>query len=195
MKGKGHIKRTTRETSVEVDFKPDGIGSHRVDTSIPFFDHMLSLFAKHGFFDLTIKARGDTEIDFHHLVEDVGITLGEAQLQALGEKEGIRRYGSATVPMIDALASVHLDLSGRSHLVFRASLAREKVGEFDLELVEEFLRAFSSHGGVDLHVMLHYGGNSHHAVEAIFKALGRALDQATQKDPRVKGVLSTKGKL
>lgn len=195
MKGRGRIKRTTRETSVEVDFKPDGVGSHQVDTSIPFFDHMISLFAKHGFFDLTVKARGDTEIDFHHLVEDVGISLGEALLDALGGKEGIRRYGSATVPMIDALASVHLDLSGRAHMVFRASFPGEKVGKFDLELVEEFLRAFSSHGGVDLHVTLHYGGNSHHAVEAIFKALGRSLDEATQKDPRLKGVLSTKGKL
>ncbi|MBI3014561.1 MAG: imidazoleglycerol-phosphate dehydratase HisB [Candidatus Tectomicrobia bacterium] len=195
MKGRGQVKRVTRETSVEVDFKLEGAGTYRIETTVPFFDHMLSLFAKHGFFDLTVQAHGDTEVDFHHLVEDVGISMGEALVQALGGKEGICRFGSATVPMIDALASVHLDLSRRAHLVFDAVLAKEKVGGFDLELVEEFLRAFSSHGGIDLHVNLHYGSNSHHAVEAVFKALARALDSATQKDRRVKGVLSTKGKL
>ena len=195
MKGKGQVKRVTKETSVEVDFKLDGVGTYRIDTTVPFFDHMLSLFAKHGMFDLTIQAHGDTQVDFHHLVEDVGISMGEALVQGMGGKEGICRFGSATVPMIDALASVHLDLSGRSHLVFEALLPKERVGGFDLELVEEFLRAFSSHGGIDLHINLHYGSNSHHAVEAIFKALARALDHATQKDPRIKGVLSTKGKL
>lgn len=192
---KERIKRRTTETEIEVEFTIDGRGNYAVDTSIPFFDHMLSLFSRHGLFDLTVRARGDTEVDFHHTVEDVGICLGEALDKALGEKKGIRRYGHATIPMMEALASVSLDLSGRPYLVYNASLSGEKVGDFDIELVEEFLRAFASAGKMDLHVNLLYGSNNHHSVEAIFKALGRALDEATSIDERIEGVLSTKGRL
>jgi imidazoleglycerol-phosphate dehydratase len=156
---------------------------------------MLSLMAKHGLFDLKIKATGDVEIDFHHTVEDVGICLGEALKKALGNKEGIKRYGDASIPMMETLASVVLDISDRPMVVYNVDLPKEKVGRFDGELAEEFLRAFATHGGINLHVNLLSGSNMHHIIEAIFKALGRALDTATQLDDRIKGVLSTKGKL
>lgn len=189
------ISRKTTETDIQLAFNLDGSGDFAVDTSVPFLDHMLSLMAKHGLFDLKIKATGDVEIDFHHTVEDVGICLGEALKKALGNKEGIKRYGAATIPMMEALASVVLDLSDRPMVVYNVDLPREKVGSFDGELAEEFLRAFATNGGINLHVNLLNGSNMHHIIEAIFKALGRALDTATQIDDRIKGVLSTKGKL
>jgi imidazoleglycerol-phosphate dehydratase len=158
-------------------------------------DHMLTHLAKHGFFDLTVEATGDIEIDDHHTVEDLGICLGEAFKKALGDKQGIRRFGRGTMPMHEALASVIIDFSGRSFLVFNVDLPKAKVGTFDTELVEEFFVAFCNHAGVNVHVNLAYGDNLHHIIEAIFKAFGRALDEATGCDPRVEGVLSTKGKL
>jgi imidazoleglycerol-phosphate dehydratase len=162
---------------------------------VAFFDHMLTQIARHGFFDLTIKATGDLEVDAHHTVEDVGICLGEAFKQALGDKAGLRRYGRGTMPMHEALASVILDFSGRPFLVWHVDLPKAQVGTFDLELVQEFFTAFCNHAGANLHVNLAYGDNLHHIVEAIFKALARALDEATQLDPRVQGVLSSKGAL
>jgi imidazoleglycerol-phosphate dehydratase len=156
---------------------------------------MLTQIARHGFFDLEIEASGDLEIDAHHTVEDLGICLGEAFRQALGDKSGIRRFGRATMPMHESLASVVLDFSGRPYLVYHVPLPKTRVGNFDLELVEEFLTAFCNHGGINLHVNLAYGDNLHHIVEAVFKALARALDEASGFDPRVQGVLSSKGKL
>ena len=156
---------------------------------------MLTQIARHGFFDLTIKATGDLEVDAHHTVEDVGICLGEAFKQALGDKAGIRRYGRGTMPMHEALASVVLDFSGRPFLVWHVDLPKAQVGTFDLELVQEFFTAFCNHAGANLHVNLAYGDNLHHIVEAVFKAFARALDEATQLDPRVQGVLSSKGTL
>ncbi|MEE8575185.1 MAG: imidazoleglycerol-phosphate dehydratase HisB [Thermodesulfobacteriota bacterium] len=193
------VKRKTTETSIALEINLDGKGTRSVKTTIPFFDHMLSLFAKHGLFDLKIKATGDTEVDFHHTVEDVGLSLGEAIKKALKTKAGINRYGSADVPMMDSLATVVLDLSDRPYLKYnvkfkpvKAKMVKEV---FDPALVEEFMRALSNSAGVDLHVTLHYGNDIHHSVEAIFKALGRALRVAVTKDARVKGVMSTKGKL
>jgi len=192
---RGTCSRKTAETDIQVDLAVDGQGTHAVSTSIPFLDHMLTLFAKHGFFDLTINARGDTEVDYHHTVEDVGICMGKAFRQALGDKSGIRRFASVSIPMIDALATVCADWSGRSHLVFQADFKASRVGKFDVELFQEFFRAFADSAGLDLHIRLEYGTNVHHGIEAIFKAAARALDQATQRDPRQDGVQSTKGSL
>ncbi len=189
------IDRKTKETQIRLTLEIDGAGESRVATPVPFMDHMLTLLARHGFFDLAVEAKGDVEIDAHHTVEDLGICLGEAFRKALGEKAGIRRYGQGTVPMDETLASVILDFSGRPFLVFNADIPKAKVGEFDTELVEEFFIAFSNHAGANVHVNLAYGSNLHHIIEAIFKAFGRALDQATSLDPRIEGVLSTKGKL
>lgn len=195
MSRRGEVKRRTEETDITVEIDLDGKGDYSIETSIPFLDHMLSLFSKHGLFDLHIKAKGDTSVDFHHTVEDVGICLGDAICRALGDKRGIRRYGHATIPMMEALASVTIDLGGRPYLMYNVNLEREKVGNFDTELIEEFLRALSNTGKMDLHVNLHYGANIHHSIEAIFKALGRAMDEATRIDERVKGIPSTKGRL
>lgn len=196
MARQAELERKTKETEVKVSLKLDGKGTYQVTTGIPFFDHMLSLFAKHGLFDLTVEATGDVEVDYHHTVEDVGIVLGQAIKQAVGDKAGIRRYGQATVPMIESLATCVLDLSGRTSLVYQVDVAKEKVGGFDTELVEEFFRALSSEGGVDLHLSLHYGSNMHHIIEALFKSFAKALDSATSIDPRIKGVVpSTKGTL
>ena len=189
------IDRTTNETSIQVNLTLDGSGEHAIATGVPFFDHMLTQIARHGFFDLTIDAKGDLEIDAHHTVEDIGICLGEAFKQALGDKSGIRRYGRGTMPMHEALAAVVLDFSGRPFLVWHVDLPKAQVGNFDLELVQEFFTAFCNHAGANLHVNLAYGDNLHHIVEAIFKALAKALDEATQIDPRVQGVLSSKGAL
>jgi len=189
------IKRTTGETAIELSLELDGSGQSRIATPVPFIDHMLNLLARHGFFDLTVTASGDTEIDAHHTVEDLGICLGNAFREALGDKAGIRRYGRGTVPMDESLASVILDFSGRPFLVYNVPLPKAKVGEFDTELVEEFFVAFANHAGANVHVNLAYGSNLHHIIEAIFKAFGRALDEASALDPRVQGVLSTKGKL
>jgi len=190
-----NIERTTNETAITLTLNLDGSGQHQIESGVPFFDHMLTQIARHGFFDLDIEARGDLEIDAHHTVEDLGICLGEAFKQALGDKAGIRRFGRATMPMHESLAAVVLDFSGRPFLVYNVPLPKTQVGNFDLELVEEFLTAFCNHGGINLHVNLAYGDNLHHIVEAVFKALARALDEATSFDPRIEGVLSSKGSL
>ncbi|ANU25928.1 imidazoleglycerol-phosphate dehydratase HisB [Planococcus versutus] len=189
------IKRNTNETKVAIQFSLDGEGKSVIDTGVPFMDHMLDLFIKHGLFDGDIQANGDTHIDDHHTTEDIGIVLGQAVKEALGDKKGIRRYGNAFVPMDDALAQVVIDCSNRPHLEFQCELLNEKVGTFDTELVEEFLWKFALESRMNVHVIVHYGKNTHHIIEAIFKALARALDEATMIDPRVKGVPSTKGLL
>lgn len=189
------IDRETKETNISIELDLDGSGQHHLETPVSFFNHMLSAVARHGFFDLTVKATGDTEIDDHHTVEDIGIVLGEAFKQALGDKAGVRRFGRETMPMHEALASVVIDFSGRPFLVFNVDLPKAKVGSFDTELVEEFFVAFCNHSGANIHVNLAYGDNLHHIIEGIFKAFGRALDQATSIDPRIQGVMSTKGKL
>lgn len=189
------VERVTKETSIKLSIDLDGSGVGRICTSVPFLDHMLDLFARHGLFDLEIEARGDIDIDFHHTVEDIGIVLGQAIREALGEKRGIRRYGQATVPMDETLASVAADLSGRPYLVYNAILPKVKIGEFDVELAREFFQAFVNNLGANLHINVMYGDNVHHILEACFKATARALDMATQVDCRIEGVMSTKGKL
>ncbi len=190
------IKRKTTETNIKLKFTIDGQGKGKINTGIPFLDHMLTLFAKHGLFDLSIAAAGDLEIDYHHTVEDIGIVLGKAISQAVGDKKGIRRYGSALIPMDETLASVALDLSARPYLVYNLSLPkRGKIKEFDADLIEDFFHALVTTGGITLHINLHYGRNIHHIFEAVFKAFARALDEATSIDSRVSGVPSTKGKL
>jgi imidazoleglycerol-phosphate dehydratase len=195
MKRTKSVSRKTQETDISLELCVDGKGDAQIQTPVPFIDHMLTLLAKHGFFDLKILAKGDTEVDYHHTVEDIGICLGTAFKGALGDKKGIRRFGEATVPMTDALASVAADWSGRSHLVFGADFPSSRVGDMDVELFEEFFRAFSNNAGLDLHIRLLYGSNVHHSVEAIFKATARALDLASQIDPRQPGIQSTKGSL
>ena len=187
------VHRATKETDIALALSLDGSGSYRVETGIPFLNHMLELFAKHGFFDLEIAGKGDIEVDYHHTVEDVGLTLGEALRQALGDKQGIRRFGEATVPLDEALVSVVVDLSGRPFLVYDVKLGHEKIGSFDVELIHDFLLALSNQVGMNLHVNMISGRNPHHIVEATFKGLARALSSAVSFDPRVKGVLSTKG--
>jgi imidazoleglycerol-phosphate dehydratase len=189
------VERRTAETKICLSVQLDEPKTPIVQTGLGFFDHMLVLLGRHGFFGLQLEVQGDLEVDGHHTVEDTGICLGQALQQALGDKAGIARYGTAFVPMDEALAMVSLDISGRPYLVFDAQLPGGKVGDFDLELVEEFLRALSVHAGLTLHVRLLSGKNAHHMVEAIFKALGRALADAMAKDSRVRGVLSTKGSL
>jgi len=189
------ISRTTKETEISVTLDLDGRGTHEIISGVPFLDHMLTQIARHGFFDLQVSAKGDLEIDAHHTVEDLGICLGEAFKQALGDKSGVRRYGRGSMPMHEALAAVVLDFSGRPFLVYNVPLPKAQVGNFELELVEEFFTAFCNHAGANVHVNLAYGDNLHHIVEAVFKAFARALDEATQIDPRVEGVLSSKGKL
>ena len=189
------VDRSTKETSIKLTLELDGLGDHRIESGVPFFDHMLTQIARHGFFDLQLDAKGDLDIDAHHTVEDVGICLGEAFKKALGDKVGIRRYGRGTMPMHEALAAVILDFSGRPFLVFNVPLPKAQVGNFELELVEEFFTAFCNHSGANVHVNLAYGDNLHHIVEAVFKAFARALDDATQFDSRIEGVLSSKGSL
>ncbi|WP_319404327.1 imidazoleglycerol-phosphate dehydratase HisB [uncultured Anaeromusa sp.] len=189
------VERRTAETKICLSVQLDEPKTPQVQTGLGFFDHMLVLLGRHGFLGLQLEVQGDLEVDGHHTVEDTGICLGQALQQALGDKIGIARYGTAFVPMDEALAMVSLDISGRPYLVFDAQLPFGKVGDFDLELVEEFLRALSVHAGLTLHVRLLSGKNAHHMVEAIFKALGRALADAMAKDSRVRGVLSTKGSL
>ena len=188
------IERKTRETDIGLTINLDGQGNFDIETSIPFLDHMLSLMCKHGLFDMKIKAKGDIDVDYHHTVEDVGIVCGKAVRQALGNMKGISRYGQASVPMDEALAAVSLDVSGRSYLVYKVEFRRKsKIKNFDPDLIEDFLQAFVSNSGITLHVESPYGRNTHHIIEAVFKALGRALRQAVSIDPRVKGVPSTKG--
>ena len=189
------LKRTTKETDIEISLDIDGAGEANVGSGIGFFDHMLILFAKHGLFSLSVKAQGDLVIDGHHTVEDIGIVLGQALAKATGDKAGIRRYGHVYVPMDEALVLVVVDFSGRPFLAFDAELGQGRIGEFDVELTEEFLRAVAVNAGLTLHVKVLAGKNRHHIVEAIFKALGRALSQSLERDPRVQGVPSSKGML
>jgi imidazoleglycerol-phosphate dehydratase len=193
------ILRKTSETDIRLKLNVDGSGRAKVRTGIPFFDHMLTLLAKHALFDLDLEVKGDLEVDFHHTVEDTGIALGQALAKALGDKKGIRRYGFAYLPMDETLARVALDFSNRPFLVFRvpknAPLIRLKAGDFPAQLTEEFLRGLSQQAGLTLHVEILYTSEVHHLIEAVFKGLAKALDAALQRDPRVKGVPSTKGKL
>ena len=195
MERKAEVKRKTKETDISVYLKLDGRGEYKINTTVPFLDHMLSQIAKHGFFDLEVNAKGDTDVDYHHTVEDVGIALGDAFKKALGEKEGIRRYGHAVIPLNEALSMVSVDISGRPYIVYNVAMPKEKVGEFDVELTEEFFRAFANSSGMSLDINVMYGNNLHHIIESIFKAAARALDEATSIDERVKGIPSTKGKL
>lgn len=195
MSRQASVERVTKETQIRLSLAIDGTGNGKICTSVPFLDHMLDLFARHGLFDLTVEAKGDIDIDFHHTVEDIGIVLGDAFKKALADKKGIRRYGHAVVPMDETLAAVTVDLSGRPYLVYRVELPKVKIGEFDVELAREFFQAFANSCGMNLHINVVYGDNVHHIIEACFKAMARALDQATQIDARIDGVLSTKGKL
>jgi len=196
MQRKAQVKRKTRETEIELEVNLDGAGQSNVSTGIPFMDHMLTLFSAHGYLDLQLKAKGDTEIDDHHTVEDLGISLGMALQKALGDKKGIRRYGEATVPMDEALARVVMDLSNRPYLSYRVRLKKQTTGAFDVGLVEEFFRALVNHAGITLHVELLAGSDPHHSAEAIFKAFARAMDHAVGLEPRLKGKApSTKGLL
>ncbi|HOV87288.1 MAG TPA: imidazoleglycerol-phosphate dehydratase HisB [Syntrophobacteraceae bacterium] len=192
---KSRIERETKETRIETEWSLDGQGIAEIQSGVPFLDHMLTLFAVHGFFDLKIRARGDLEVDAHHTVEDMGICLGRALSAALGDRKGIRRYGSAVVPMDEARATVVLDLSNRPYLVWEVPDLPDRVGEFETELVPEFFRAFCHHGGVTLHITVSCGRNTHHILEAVFKAWGRALDRAVGLDPRRTEVPSSKGSL
>jgi imidazoleglycerol-phosphate dehydratase len=195
MSRKASIERVTKETQIRLSLNLDGRGKAKICTSVPFLDHMLDLFTRHGLFDMEVEAKGDIDIDFHHTVEDIGIVLGQAFREALGDKKGIHRYGQATVPMDETLAAVAIDLSGRPYLVYNVRIPKVKIGEFDVELVREFFQAFVNNCGANLHINVIYGENVHHILEACFKAAARALDQATRVDPRIEGVLSTKGKL
>lgn len=192
---KAIVERATSEVKVKVELNLDGKGQFDIDTGIPFFNHMLSQLAKHGYFDLKVSAVGDLDVDFHHTVEDVGLALGDAFLKALGDKKSIRRFGEAFVPFDETLAFASIDLSGRPYLVYKVKVPKSKVGEFDLELGEEFFKSFSNTLMCNLHIELKYGDNLHHMIEAIFKAVGRALDNATGIDPRSGDIPSTKGKL
>ena len=189
------VSRKTGETNIQLSLNVDGEGVSEIDTGVPFMNHMLDLFTKHGQFNLTVQANGDIEVDDHHTTEDIGICLGMALKDALGDKRGIKRYGNSFVPMDETLAQVVIDLSNRPHLEFRAEFPSDKVGTFDTELVHEFLWKLALEARMNLHVILHYGKNTHHMIEAIFKALARALDEATTIDPRIKGIPSTKGML
>lgn len=189
------IERNTKETQISIELTIDGSGTSNIQTKIPFFDHMLTLFARHSLVDLKVVANGDIEVDLHHTVEDTGIALGQAFTKALGDKTGIRRYGWAYLPMDETLARVAIDFSGRPYLAYKAPAKVEAIGAFSYQLVEEFLRAFSVNAGVNLHVEVVDGRDAHHMAEAIFKGLAKAVDQACQIDPRVKGIPSTKGTL
>ncbi|HAJ32649.1 MAG TPA: imidazoleglycerol-phosphate dehydratase HisB [Candidatus Atribacteria bacterium] len=190
---KGEYKRKTLETEVEVKIDLDGKGISNLQTEIYFLNHMLTLFSRHGFFDLGVKARGDLEVDYHHTVEDIGICLGEAIKKALQDKKGIKRYGFTILPMDESLAQVAIDLSGRGQLTYNVQFEQERVGSFEVSLVEEFFRSLSYHAGMTLHINLLYGKNSHHIIEAIFKSFGRALDKAIREDNRIDDIPSTKG--
>jgi len=189
------VRRATRETEIEVELNIDGTGVHDIQTSIPFLDHMLSQLARHGYFDLTVRAKGDIEIDFHHTVEDMGLALGEAFGKAMGDKKGIRRFAQASVPLNEALAHCVVDIAGRAFFVFNVEFPKSKIGQFDVELVPEFFQAFSANSGITLHFNAEYWTNLHHIIEAMFKSFARALDQACTLDPRSSEVPSTKGTL
>jgi len=189
------VERKTKETQIVLQLGLDGTGASKVETSIPFFNHMLEAWSKHGLMDLSLDARGDIEVDLHHTVEDVGICLGKALKEALGDKRGIVRYGASFLPMDEALLHAAVDLSGRPYLVFNVPLQRTRISNFDLDLLKDFFRAFAFNAEITLHVTMHYGENLHHIAEATFKAVGRALAEATRLNPRVSNVPSTKGSL
>ncbi len=189
------VERKTQETQVSIELDLDGAGDYEISTGIGFFDHMLESFAKHAAFDLRITAKGDLQVDTHHTVEDVGITLGQAVREALGSAAGIRRYGGISLPMSEAKVDVTLDVSNRPYLVYRVALVNDRIGDFDATLTEDFLYAFSQNAGIDLHVELRYGKNPHHVVEAVFKGVARALRIAVETDPRMTGLPTVKGAL
>ncbi len=193
MSRKAEINRKTKETEVHVALDLDGTGAGRINTGVPFLDHMLELFARHGLFDLEIACKGDLQIDDHHSVEDTAISLGQAFAQALGDKTGIVRYGAAYVPMDETLARAVVDLSGRFYLVYKVQNTRDRVGTFAVELAEHFWRSFAEHCKCNLHIEVFYGRNQHHLIEAVFKSTARALSQAVRIDERITGVMSTKG--
>ena len=192
---RAEIERKTAETQISIKLNLDGEGKCDIATGIGFLDHMLTLLAKHSFMDLTVKAKGDLEVDSHHTVEDIGIVLGEALREALGDKAGIHRYGNCFIPMDETLAQACLDFSGRPFLVFGAEIPKIQLGNYDTEMTEEFFRAVAVHCGLTLHIRVLYGSNVHHIIEAIFKAFARAVAEAAAVDPRVKGVMSSKGVL
>lgn len=192
---KAALERNTRETQIRVALNLDGSGVARIRTGVPFLDHMLDLLARHALCDLEVKARGDLEVDYHHLVEDLGIALGEAVRRALGDKKGLARYGFALLPMDECLARAALDFSGRPFLVYRVKAVRKRIRDFDVALVREFMQGFANAAQCNLHLELLYGDEPHHLAEALFKALAKALDMAKRRDPRVRGVPSTKGAL
>ena len=189
------VSRKTKETEITVELEIDGAGQASIQTGMPFFNHMLDSFSRHGFFNIKIAAKGDLEVDFHHTVEDVGLALGQAFKDALGDKHGIRRFGEASCPLDEALAEVVVDLSGRPYLYYNVKIRPGRVGDFDTDLPHEFYAAFANQLGMNLHIDVPRGENPHHIIEACFKAFARAMDTATQVDPRVQGVLSTKGSL
>lgn len=197
MPRKAKVTRKTKETDIKLGINLDGKGNYKINTSIPFVDHMLSLMSKHGHFDLDITAKGDTDVDYHHLMEDIGIVLGDAIKKALGKKLRIRRYGEALTPMDESLAQVALDLSGRPFLVYKVKPPRNNtlIKSLGVSLFEDFFRALSNHAGINLHIILHYGRDPHHIFEAIFKGFGRALRAAVETHPKTRGVPSTKGTL
>lgn len=195
MTRKATIQRKTSETDISMSFEIDGSGKSQIDTGVGFFDHMLNLFTRHGLFNMNLKTVGDLYVDSHHTVEDVGIVLGQAIKEALGDKKSIKRYGTSYVPMDESLVLVSLDLSGRPFLFFDGEFQCEKLGNMETEMVEEFFRAISFSCGMNLHIKILHGKNTHHKIEAIFKAFGRALDEATMLDSRIEGVMSTKGSI
>ncbi len=190
------VERKTKETDIVLQLNIDGTGASKIQTGIPFFGHMLEAFSKHGLMDLTVDASGDLEVDLHHTVEDVGIVLGKALREALGDRTGIVRYGTASIPMDETLVSAAVDISGRPFIVFNVPLRRTRIANMDLDLFEDFFRAFAFNAELNLHVNMHYGDNLHHIAEAVFKSVARAVAQATRLDPRIAGVVpSTKGSL
>ncbi len=195
MERSGVISRKTQETEINMELNIDGTGKGNIDTGIGFFDHMLNSFARHGFFDLDLTVKGDLYVDSHHTIEDCGIVLGEAIKKAIGDKKGVKRYGTVILPMDEALILCSLDLSGRPYLVFNAEFTTEKVGYLDTEMIREFFYAISYSAGMNLHIKMLDGTNNHHIIEGIFKAFAKALDEATQLDGRITDVLSTKGSL
>jgi imidazoleglycerol-phosphate dehydratase len=195
MARKGKVERKTKETDIQVELELEGTGKAEVDTGMPFLNHMLDSFSRHGFFDLKLKAKGDLEVDYHHTVEDVGLALGQAFKESLGDKQGIRRFGEASCPLDETLAKVVVDISGRPYLSYNVKIRPGRVGNFDTDLPHEFFGAFANQLGMNLHIDVIRGENPHHIIEACFKAFARAMDMATQRDSRIEGVLSTKGSL
>jgi len=192
---KSKIERKTKETTISVELELDGSGRTEIETGMPFFNHMLESFTRHGLFDIRIKAKGDIEVDYHHTVEDVGLALGQAFKESLGDKQGIRRFGEASCPLDETLAKVVVDISGRPYLSYNVKIRPGRVGDFDTDLPHEFFAAFANQLGMNLHMDVIRGENPHHIIEACFKSFARAMDMATQLDPRIQGVLSTKGSL